>query len=153
SLVWCNDHRILPQTWLEGLLFTYGNATGRPAILFDQFSMRGWWYYFPVAMAVKTPLATLVALIFSVGFWIVHRAKLWGRWWDILALAFFPCVYMIMAMRSDLDLGLRHVLPVYPFLFLFLGISVEQIRRWNRKIGNRVIAIFLCGLAVETYMA
>ena len=39
------------------------STAGRPAYLWGQYSHQGWWYYFPVAFMVKTPLPTLAALL------------------------------------------------------------------------------------------
>ena len=38
------------------------NREGHAAFLLGEFRMTGWWYYFPVALAVKTPIAFLLLL-------------------------------------------------------------------------------------------
>jgi hypothetical protein len=150
--LWAAAHRLLPQTWIEGFLFTFGTAPGRASLLLGRFSMAGRWDYFPVAMAVKTPLATLTALAVAIAYWLIRR-RFTRRWWDLFALAIMPVSYMILAMRSDLNLGLRHVLPVYPPIFIFLGITAaDAIKRWRRAAGI-VAAIFLLGLLAECYTA
>ena len=60
---------------------------------------------------------------------------------------------MIVAMRSHLDLGIRHVLPVYPFLFIFLGVVAAD--AWKRfgQPAAWIISILILGLALETYGA
>jgi hypothetical protein len=150
--LWAGKFHLLPQTWIEGFLFSYGTAPGREAFLLGKSSMSGWWYYFPVAMAVKTPLATLIALVLSAAYWIFHRA--WAvKLWDVLALSLMPVLYMAIAMGSDLNLGIRHVLPVYPFLFIFLGITAADALRRGRKIAKAAIGLCLLGLVLETYLA
>lgn len=115
-------------------------------------SMSGRWDYFPIAIAVKTPLATLVALLLAAIYWIRFRASL-PRGWDLLMLAMLPAVYLAMAMTSDLNLGIRHVLPIYPFLFILLGVvAADALRRFGRP-AMVVVSILLLGLAGETLAA
>jgi 4-amino-4-deoxy-L-arabinose transferase-like glycosyltransferase len=150
--LWTGKSHLLPQTWIEGFLFSYGTAPGREAFLLGKSSMSGWWYYFPIAMAVKTPLATLIALLLSAAYWISRRASA-VKSWDVLTLALMPVFYMAIAMGSDLNLGIRHVLPVYPFLFIFLGITAADALRRGRKIAKTLIGLCLLGLVLETYLA
>ena len=42
--------------------FLHG-STGHPTFLLGTPSNRGWWYYFPVALAVKTPIPLLLLSI------------------------------------------------------------------------------------------
>jgi uncharacterized Tic20 family protein len=168
--LWAGQRHLLPQTWIEGFLFSYGTAPGREAFLLGKSSISGWWYYFPVAMAVKTPLATLIALALSAAYWIgvtvFFRANAkaptptvppyterWDNWWNVLALAAMPVMYMAIAMVSHLNLGIRHVLPVYPFLFIFLGVTAVDAPRKFRKFAAALIGLCLVGLALETYLA
>jgi hypothetical protein len=87
---------------------------GRAAFLLGQFSAEGWWYYFPVAFAVKTPL--LVLLLFAVaGVLLLARPTTRGKALYLLipALGFF-----LASMQSGLNIGYRHLLPILPFLYL-----------------------------------
>jgi hypothetical protein len=151
-VLWIGNHRLLPQTWVEGFLFTWGTAPGREAFLLGTTAMSGRWYYFPIVMAVKTPLATLAALTISAVYWIINRRSL-PRFWDCLTLLILPVIYLAVAMSSDLNLGIRHVLPVYPFLFIILGITAADALRRYRRPATVVICLFLLGLLVETYTA
>jgi hypothetical protein len=148
--MWFGTHHLLPQAWVEGFLFTVGTAPGRSAFLLGTVSMTGRWYYFPVAMAVKTPLATLIALAISMVYWIVQRRSI-ANFWNLLSLALLPIVYMAFAMTSDLNLGIRHVLPVYPFLFIFLGLTAADAVRKFRVPAITVISVLALGLIVESY--
>src|SRR6185436_6674278 len=53
--------------WLEGLRYLMKvNARGQPAFLCGRYSDQGWWYYFPVAFMLKTPVLTLAAIAASL---------------------------------------------------------------------------------------
>jgi hypothetical protein len=151
-VLWIGNHHLMPQSWVEGLLFTWGTAPGRDAFLLGTNAMSGRWYYFPIVIAVKTPLGTLAALAISAVYWAVNRAS-FARFWDCLALLLLPIVYLATAMTSDLNLGVRHILPVYPFLFIILGLTAANGLRRFRRPATVVIALFLLGLATETYAA
>jgi hypothetical protein len=149
---WASDHHLLPQTYIEGFLFTYLTAPGRLAYLLGTSAMRGRWYYFPVVIAVKTPLATLIGLAIAAVYWIVWRPPR-NRIWEIGSMALAPAIYLAVAMRSDLNLGIRHILPVYPYLFLLLGLTAADAARRNWRIAYGISALLLLGLIAETYAA
>jgi len=101
------------------------NFLGHPAYLLGMFSDRGWWYYFPVAWAVKTPLATLAAA------GVALAAALWkrqGAGFTHLVLLVPIAVFVGMSMITHIDIGLRHLLPIFPFLFALLGAAMSQWR-------------------------
>jgi hypothetical protein len=150
-----NNAHLLPQAWLFGFLYTYGTTLARRAFLCGQIGVVGWWYYFPAAMAFKTPLATLVGLGLAAAIWLRN-----ARWknpnrnaWAICAALVGPTFYMAMAMRSHLDIGLRHVLPVYPFLFVLLGVIAARSFGRRPKITGWIVALLFLGLAWETWSA
>ena len=64
--VWANQKHILPQAWLAGLIYTHASTQVRATYLLSAHSFTGWWYFFPVAMLVKTPTATLIAIMASI---------------------------------------------------------------------------------------
>lgn len=151
---WAGAHHFLPQGWLMGWLTLYGASITRRSFLCGQLSMTGWWYYFPLAMLFKTPLATLIGL--SPAAVLCLRWKqimLRGGGWPLWAAAVAPVIYLVAAMASPLDLGLRHVLAVYPYLFILLGVMAAMAARRYRRASAVVICLLGLGLAAETYCA
>ena len=98
------------------------NRIGHQAYLLGQVSQFGWWYYFPVAMAVKTPLAALLLLPLAA-FGLLRRG--WRREYAFLLTP--PALFLAVAMAGNLNLGIRHILPVYPFLYLLLGAGIAAL--------------------------
>ena len=94
---------------------------GHPAYLLGKAVPRGSWLYFPVAFAVKTPLADLLLL----GLCAFLAARRWRQIRTVslvwLALAVPPLIYFAVSMSSRMNIGVRHILPVYPFLFVLVG--------------------------------
>jgi 4-amino-4-deoxy-L-arabinose transferase-like glycosyltransferase len=139
-----------PQ-WLRGLVLTRGHVqTGHPSYLLGQVSLGGWWYFFPVVLAVKTPLAFL-ALVFA-GLVTLARASrvrvIWQRW------APFYCAtgLLLACLLSTINLGVRHILPIYPFLAVVAGAAVaallESRNRWAMAAAVGLLCWHLYSSAV-----
>jgi 4-amino-4-deoxy-L-arabinose transferase-like glycosyltransferase len=84
------------------------NAEGHRAYLLGRFSDRGWWYYFPVAVGVKTTFPFLLLTGIGIGLLGTRPRAAYP-----LAAA---AVVLAVAMASNLNIGIRHVLVLYPFL-------------------------------------
>jgi hypothetical protein len=160
--------RLLPQTWLYGLLSTYADAQARDSFLVGEYSSTGFVTYFPLAFAFKTPVGTQVAVVgaaaVGVGFAFAARRRRrpttageggagWERWWAAACLAGPVAAYVGMAMASNLNIGVRHILPVYPLLYVAAGwVLSRAARRWGRPAAVTVTAI-VGAVAVETAVA
>lgn len=91
------------------------------------FNRRGWWYYYFYALAVKSPLSTMVLIAFAVALAIYRPAT--RSIIPLLYLAFVPI--LAMSFFTDINLGLRYVLASLPFLFVVAGSLVTTDRpRW-----------------------
>jgi hypothetical protein len=76
-----------------------------------------------------------------------------AEWWDTVCLALPVLIYGGIAMTSNFNLGIRHVLPLLPFLHLTMGVVVSRLLwRWG-KIGALVAGGLGMALAVETISA
>lgn len=151
-LLWAQDKRLLPQPWLHGFLYTYATTLRRGSYLCGQLSDRGWWYYFPCAFLFKTPTATLLALI-VVGAVAAISLRRNANWWAIACLALPVLVYGLVAMKANLNLGLRHILPVYPFLFIAVGTGLARLIRQLHRLGALATVLLTLGLAAESLAA
>ncbi len=99
---------------------------GHEAYLLGEHYYGGRWYFFPVAMSIKTPLGAL-----GLWGWGLARALRWAArgvreapwlvWWGLPVLTI-----LIPAMLGSANMGVRLVLPIYPFLFLLAGTVVAQ---------------------------
>jgi hypothetical protein len=100
---------------------------GHPAFLLGEFRTTGWWYYFPVALAVKTPIAFLILLV--LGIFVCLRECC--RPGYIFPIAF--CLGVLLpAMRSRIDIGIRHIEPIYIGLSIISALGLVQLLRWAR---------------------
>ncbi len=127
------------------------SAEGRPAYLLGEYRRGGWWTYFPVAFAVKTPLVTLAAVLLATGCLLRRPAQQ-----DVLLLT-PPALYFLASMMSSLNIGYRHLLPVLPFLAVHVGRLAPSVARRSRRFaehgGWRDHALALLPLALTLVLA
>jgi hypothetical protein len=137
---WVDSHRLLPNVFSEGLLLGQAKSQRRFVYLAGRYSDTGWWYYFPFAMAIKTPLPLLLLIVWGS----VHAVA--RRRLDPLTLAFLgvPIVFFMGgAMQSHLNIGLRHVLTVYPFLVMLAALAVAVLLETPRPRARLVLGALL----------
>jgi hypothetical protein len=151
AVVALNDRHLMPEAWCNGLLFTYHTSLIRPSYLLGEVRLTGWWYYFPLAMLVKTPMATILLATCAGLAAASHpgsRTRDFARTWAILCLLLPPAIYFLVAMRTNLNLGIRHVLPVYPPIFIATGWAAAIV--WKRVARLRPgIVLLLLAVAFE----
>ncbi len=114
-------------TYLLNLRTLVGHAErGHGAFLMGRVSMHGWWYYFPVAFCLKTPLPLL--LLLGVAAWDSIRRRRLAR---ELPWILFPLGYFAFALASSLNIGYRYILPLDPFLILYVAKLAEPDGAWH----------------------
>jgi hypothetical protein len=146
-----DDRHLLPQAWLNGLLYTYHTSLIRPAYLLGEISQTGWWYYFLLAMLFKTPLATLAATVAAGCVFAARRGpSSFNGAWATICLVVPAAIYFLAALRTNLNLGVRHVLPLYPFIFIASAIIFARAWQASRRLTSVVAAILLLLLALES---
>jgi hypothetical protein len=158
TMLWLDHHHILPDAFCTGLLYTYQSALSRSTFLLGKTSLTGWWYYFPVAIAVKSPLALIAAALAALAIGIgalcrvgtAHLRRWWAlptpHFWTAACLILPPAIYFAAAMHANLNLGLRHIFPVYPFIFIGIGLAAAFI--WSKRPRITRIAAGLLALAL-----
>jgi hypothetical protein len=117
-----------------------------PAFLLGVASHSSWWYYFPVALLVKTPLPLLIASALGTVV-LVREARRGAPWQRLLPLVAIAGV-MAVAMAGRLNIGIRHVLPVYPMMALAAAIGVQELWRMRATRLPRSLAVALVAFAL-----
>ncbi len=135
--------------WMTGLgMVVFHNMEGHRSFLLGHYSAHGSKLYFPAAMLLKWPL--LVLLLGAAGACAVLWRKVPG-WRTLLLMSIFPAVYLVFAITAHIDIGVRHVLPLYPFLLLYAGAAVELAQRahWDLRKTQTVLAFLLIAQAAD----
>lgn len=132
--VWADQHKLLPNACAQGFLLGQIKAQTRGAYFFGELSKTGWWYYFPVAFLIKTPLAFLAFLAGGLAL-VIARSR---RFLETAVYLLLPVFVIVgVAMTQRLNIGLRHILPVYPLL-LMVGAAAAE---WLLRRGQRFIVV------------
>jgi len=124
--------------YLAGLVYNYWVVrNGMIAYFRGEVSGAGWWSYFPVVYAMKEPLPfhLLSTLALSLAL-----TRVWSRTWGLRALLTWLsshaadtvmlgwlALYWSVALSSSLNIGIRHLLPVFPFTILLVA---RELSRW-----------------------
>ncbi|MBA2340821.1 MAG: glycosyltransferase family 39 protein [Pyrinomonadaceae bacterium] len=146
--------KIVPTYFLFGI-YNVGihNLHGHAASLLGAHSDTGWWYYFPVAFALKTTIPFLLLSVAAL-VWAVWQL-LFKRDWRFLFLIIPIAIYTVVSLSSSINIGIRHFLPVYPFLFILGGMLLDSLLRLRRmKLAAQfVVALLLCWITFEAARA
>jgi 4-amino-4-deoxy-L-arabinose transferase-like glycosyltransferase len=119
---------------------------GHDAYLLGEYRTGGWWYFFPVVFALKTPLAFL-ALLALAAFWAIRSGRSMAG-----APLLAGAAIILSLLPSTINIGIRHILPVYGLLIVPMAAFA-----WNwMKAGNWktiVLAGLLAGLLAASVQA
>jgi hypothetical protein len=113
-----------------------------------QFRAEGWWYYFLVAFAIKTPIPML--LLIPLAFW--HWRRRDGGWFHetCVLLPALALVVMISALANPL--GVRYLLPIYPLLFIFVSRTARFLtKNVAGAVAGVVLAIWYLSTPIRIY--
>lgn len=146
---------LLPESYLYGLADVRLMANDMPSYFFGHVYAHGVWFYFPTLLLIKMTLAMLV-LLGLCGF-LAARGELGSRK-TLLFLTAPPAIYLLVAMDSHLNIGARHVMPVFVFSCVLCGAALavlcERGGGWRVLAGVLVLAHVGTSLAVSpNYMA
>lgn len=112
------------------------SGIGHKAYLLGVHSDKGFWYYFFLAFLFKEPIPLLILLAGSI---ILYRWLKKGNNQELFLL--IPIAFYLFAfMVNKVNIGLRHILPVYPFLFVFIG----KLSTWRFRYRSLFIIPLIC---------
>jgi len=138
--------RLVPEDYARGLLFVTEHSAARPTFLLGTLSDRGFPYYFAVTFLLKTPVPLL--LLTAVA--LARAPRLRRR---DTALVWIPvAVYLAATATRGLQIGHRHLLPIYPFLFLAAGEAAAAMRAWRAPKGAAIAAALALWYAGGTFV-
>ena len=156
-LVGLKDWHILPEAWLHGLTCVLQFSRARGAFMSGEYSVTGWAMFFPWAFLIKTPLPLL--LLLAGGMVAAARQALalpagvaWQRLRPLTPLVALFVVYWATSLLSHLNIGHRHILPIYPVLFIAAGWLARGLN-FQRPLAAALVAGLLIWHAGESWRA
>lgn len=142
------------STYWQGMAAVYSRVqAGTPTFLLDRTHDTGWWYYFPVVFALKTPLPTLILLGLGLVRALRPSTSSGHRRWRQAALWLIPAaVIFAAAIASPLNIGYRHVLPVLPFVIALAASALPRcLMRRVWRIGLTLLGVWAAVSAARIY--
>ena len=137
--------------YVKGALHQLKHAEGgHPAFLMGMYSSQGWWYYYLIGFAIKTPLPLLLLLAVSFIFYKTNPRR---TFLDQAFLLIPVVAFFLFFSIKLLCIGLRYVLPVYPFLFVQASMVAGRRLKGNTRILNSAVAglcvwYIVCSLSI-----
>lgn len=152
AMLWMNNKHFTPQAWSWGINYANARSYKRSSILLGEFSEHGFWSFFPLAIAFKSPVMTLTLAVLAVIVGLrlaLKRISDSAVRWKLVCLFVPPAIYFAAAMSSTLNIGLRHILPVYIPVFVACAVTMAHvIKRWQP--ARKLVPAALGLLAIET---
>ena len=136
--IWMAEQEPLraPAQYLRGLLMaSQRTAWGNTTYYLGQISADSWWHYFPMLYLLKIPLAFHVLTLFATCFfanwlWRIRKKRKFldlarQHFW-IIALFLWVIIYWTAAIAGNLNIGIRHLLPIFPFTYILVVFGTYQ---------------------------
>ena len=139
--------------WLYGLReLDWEERDGHPSYLLGTWRMSGFGAYYLVALLVKTPLPEL--LLALGGLVLAVRVRSRAEAGHLLAPVAAAITLVAAASLGHVNIGVRHVLPVYPLLAVVEASALAAlIRDVSGPRANRLVARVLAAALVIALVA
>jgi hypothetical protein len=121
---------LLPQSYTYGLAHVLIQSKAFTSFVLDRVYPHPVWFYFPVAMLIKSTLTFLILLVIAI--WAIASHRLQAQR-AIVYLTLPAVIYMIFAMVGGMNIGVRHVLPIYVFLTILIAGAAAALIQRNRR--------------------
>ena len=127
------------------------NAAGHYSYLLGEWSTLGWWYYFPVVLAVKTPLVLLA--LGALG--AVTLLRGWRADWRVATPLLLVLAVLATGFISHVNIGVRHVLPFYGGWAVLAAAGATALWRaaGTRRIARAAVALLLAWFVADVVRA
>ena len=140
---------IVPESYLFGMVDVRLISDSFSTYIFGEVYAKGVWFYFPAAFIIKST-AAFMGLLLLAGF-AIATGKLRARR-EIFFLTIPPVLYLLIATGTGLNIGARHILPMYPFLSVLIGGAALALAQKNRRWAY-VVAVLLAWHVVSSARA
>jgi 4-amino-4-deoxy-L-arabinose transferase-like glycosyltransferase len=131
---------LLPESYIYGLADVRIMSDFYASFLLGKVYPHGVWFYFPVAFSIKSSLSFLILLLLAV--WTIFTRRL-KAWREILFLTIPPIFHLIIAMISGMNIGVRHIMPLYIFFSVLIGGAAWKLIEHNRRWAYLIIALLI----------
>jgi hypothetical protein len=136
------------EYFLGLLMVLQRSAGGNTGYFLGDISNTGWWYYFPTVLLIKEPLPSIIFLLFGLFFVFKNVIRSWfaipegikskikgltdylGTHFPEFAMLVFIIIYWAYSMKSPLNIGVRHLIPTLPLIYI---LTASSLKNWFEK--------------------
>ncbi|HVU38590.1 MAG TPA: glycosyltransferase family 39 protein [Opitutales bacterium] len=166
---WLRDEHIVPEGFLEGVHMLVTSNDQREAFMDGQWYFGGKSeFFFHVLWDKTSPAMFLFAGLGLAGWWWARRRagyptgpvtgglsrRAWPSCYSALPYFVLIAVYLLIAVIQDVDIGHRHILPIYPPLYILVGGSFACIWlqcRCGLRLVLGLLPVYLVAECVQLY--
>lgn len=130
---------LLPESYLFGVVDISSKGT-IPTVIFGKYYPSAQWFYFPSVFLVKCTLGFLLLCCLAPLSGSLQEKR---NRREVLFLVIPAAIYLSVAMCSGINYGIRHLLPLFPYL-----ISLAAAAAWNLSLRHRGLAGAVVALVV-----
>jgi hypothetical protein len=134
-----------PQFFVGLFLVKIHNTDGHESYLLGRYSGHGFWYYFPVLFFYKTPIPFLLLFAWGCAALLLYRAR--------AAPLLFFAMLLLSVLPSSINIGIRHVLPLYVFASAVAGYGVAAAWRATETFGRTALAGLVLWMTLNSFAA
>jgi hypothetical protein len=117
------------------------NAKGHPSYLLGRYSTAGFWDFFPVVLSVKTPIGFLLLALCGMAMVLYHFRE---APWQHRVTALFPIAIFLVCMSSRINIGVRHILPIYVPMAVLAGHAATWLwAQWKTRWVAIALALWV----------
>jgi 4-amino-4-deoxy-L-arabinose transferase-like glycosyltransferase len=157
--------RPLAEYFLGVIMVIHRSAGGNTAYFLGEVSASGSHWYFPIVYLLKESLPVLIVVLgaFLATLWSMSRRILRGQAWSgfraylqdhfsEFALIFFLVIYWAYSVSSTLNIGVRHLMPVIPIMYM---LAAGVWRKWitGLNVDSRLPALDALWVAMKSLAA
>ena len=149
AISFARERHLLPEAYLYGAAYVNKHENDRPAFLDNHWSLVGFASFFPRAFLYKTPFPVLVLIVLGVA--AIARRRFWSSANLLNPFFVFVLIYAAFAIATQLDIGHRHILPIYPALFIGCGAIAWLLEQNWRRVCAVAISVLLLWQIGESF--
>ena len=147
---WLVEHsltRPLGQYFYGFLMVARRTAGGNTAYFMGEVSSKGWWSYFPILTLVKEQLGLYLLALIAI--FTSTKEKIWKQKnFYVIAAIVFIIFYWLSSILNPLNIGVRHVLPTFPFIYLLVALGIVN---FKQHIFTALIMVWMLAEVIFTF--
>lgn len=161
-VIWASDKPVLRPyaQYGLGLAMVFQRAEGGNRTYFlGEFSNSSFRSYFPVVYVLKEPIPLLILLLCAL--WLGFRTATKDRngiknhlrsRFPQYTMLLWIIIYMASSVSSNLNIGVRHLMPIYGFIFVLVAGAIMQAHIYRKK-WFRIFVFVLCGWYISEFVS